>query len=219
MYLARKAFIDNSNFFMEILGSAGTGKTAIMRRLKVDLKGLVQHHRLAFGDVVHFSAPTGTAAKLLPTPTATLHSLLGLPIHYNKKKDTPKLSEQTLKLLQHKLGKLKILFIDELSFLGARMLYNIDAALKQIKANNNLAFGGVSIILLGDVKQLSPVADMPLFTPANPIEKNSKRERAPTQWERVGLTLYLDNFKTVVILDRLVRQADDLVLQEILNFI
>ena len=194
----------DEQFFVEICGSAGTGKSAIQHCLRRLLKEKVADlcRGQAFGDLVHFTAPTGTAVKLLPTPNATVHSLLGIPIKPAHNKAPPKHSESVLKKLQEKIGKLKILFIDEKSFIGLWFFYMISHYLQQIKANKR-PFGGVSIILLGDNKQLIPVADKPLFTELGKVQQKLNK------FEVQALRLYNDNFTNIVILTQLVRQQGD----------
>ena len=59
---------------------------------------------------------------------------------------------------------MRILIIDEKSMLGQSVLYMIDQRLKEIfPMNADMDFGGISIILIGDWKQLPPVGDSPLY--------------------------------------------------------
>ena len=54
--------------------------------------------------------------------------------------------------------------IDEMSMVGKYMLYQLSKRLQEIKPQNSTKeFGGVSIVLMGDFAQLTPVADLPLF--------------------------------------------------------
>ena len=55
------------------------------------------------------------------------------------------------------LKHLKILIIDEMSLLGADMLYKIHLRLSQEIFQNDLLFGGISVLLVGDLLQLPPV--------------------------------------------------------------
>jgi len=50
-----------------------------------------------------------------------------------------------------------MLFIDEISLVNPILLSMIDKRLKEI-FNNNIVFGGMAMILLGDFQQLDPVA-------------------------------------------------------------
>ena len=64
--------------------------------------------------------------------------------------------------MTNQFGNLKVLIIDEYSFLRSDILYQIDLRLQEIKVNN-LPFGGVSVFLFGDINQLQPVAGRHIF--------------------------------------------------------
>ena len=57
----------------------------------------------------------------------------------------------------------KVLIIDEISMVGAELLSQIDSRLKQITGNFNTNFGGLDIILIGDLRQLPPVRATPIY--------------------------------------------------------
>ena len=60
------------------------------------------------------------------------------------------------------------LFIDEVSMVGSNMLLEIHKQLQQIKGvSDNVMFGGVSILAVGDLYQLPPVGEAPLFSPVS----------------------------------------------------
>ncbi|XP_044574374.1 ATP-dependent DNA helicase RRM3-like [Cotesia glomerata] len=70
----------------------------------------------------------------------------------------------------------RVLIIDEISMIGAELLSQIDSRLKQITGNFEVHFGGLDIILIGDLRQLPPVR-------ATPIYKQIKRQIAgSTLW-------------------------------------
>jgi ATP-dependent DNA helicase PIF1 len=197
-------------FFLDLCGSAGVGKTTIMCCFKEILTtDLQQHPSLAINDLIHFAAPTGTAAQLLPSPCSTLHRLLSLPI--NSRKDSPieDLSETSLKERQYALEKLRLLIIDEKSFIGARMLYEIDQRLQQIKNNTIMPIGGVSIVLMGDFKQLAPVKDFPLYTPCD--------RRGLTHFQQCGLLRFRNSFNESVVLQQVHRQSSDPLFAQVLS--
>ena len=51
-----------------------------------------------------------------------------------------------------------------MSFIGRNLLQNIDKRLRQaFPKNEKLKFGGRSIILVGDLRQLAPVLDKPIY--------------------------------------------------------
>jgi len=184
-------------FLAEICGGAGTGKTTLVKTLKASIASLLSPTDPAIGQILRFAAPTGCAAKLLPTPNSTLHSLLHLPI--TKVTELVDLTETTLKARQEELKHLKLLIIDEKSFLGARSLSLINRRMQQIFCNTEQLFGGVSVLLMGDFKQLSPVMDVCLY--AAPRRNTSAIQRA-------GLECF-KAFNNTIILTVLQRQAED----------
>ena len=197
-------------FTLEICGPAGSGKTTVMRTFLKVLTDFIAEHRptLSVGSVVKFCAPTGCAAKLLPYPHSTLHSLLHLPIDRKVKDKCEALSNNMAKNLQNKLEGLRAIVIDEKSFIGAWYLYAIDARLRQIFVSD-LAFGGISVILMGDYAQLAPIKDLPVFC-MPPAGKGSK-------YQRDGCRVFLDNFRDVMCLKKSMRQNDDPNFVEILD--
>ena len=193
-------FDRRKQFLLEVCGSAGTGKTTIMRRIREDIKVRIAGSDRQVREVLRFTAATGTAAQLLPSPNVTLHKMLHLPINADKDQAIQDLSLDTKKRLQDELKHLRVIFIDEKSFVGCRMLYEIDARLKQIFDRQELPFGGVSVVLVGDFKQLSPVKDYPLYTALE--EKNLKT------FQRFGILIYRE-FNHVIRLTEVRRQSED----------
>ena len=186
-------------FLAEICGGAGTGKTTLVKCLKADIAStLLSPSSPAIGEVLRFAAPTGCAAKLLPTPNSTLHSLLHLPV--TKVLRLEPLTETALKSRQEELQHLKLLVIDEKSFIGARTLSHINGRMQQIFCNPNQPFGGVSVLLMGDFKQLAPVMDNPLYV---------KPRRSTNSVQVDGLKCFRA-FDRTINLTQLQRQASDL---------
>ena len=202
---------EDSQFFLEVCGSAGTGKTTALLRYLEDVEELLQDHQtLSVGKVLLFSAATGTAAKLLPKPNATLHSALHLPISLARNTALNPLPEATLRTVQDRLHQLKVLLIDEKSFIGCRFLHNVHLRLQQVMDNYNLPFGGVSVVLIGDFKQLSPVNDLPLWSLPERLQMSP--------YQRMGLQqIYQENFKDVIVLEENMRQANDPTFQQIIQ--
>ena len=83
----------------------------------------------------------------------------------------------------------KYVLIDEMSFIGRNLLTSIDSRLRQaFPKNSYVPFGGRSIILVGDLGQLPPVMDKPIYASDGQVK---------------GLW---NSFTTVVTLDTLFRQ-------------
>ena len=137
-YLLKMMEETNSHLF--ITGKAGAGKSVLLRAFQESTKKKI---------VV--TAPTGIAA--LNVGGQTIHSLFRLPFGLHEKGklwENPKAC--TL------LRRLDAIIIDEISMVRADILDAIDARLKEAK-KNNLPFGGVQIIMFGDVYQLPPVVE------------------------------------------------------------
>lgn len=88
-----------------------------------------------------------------------IHFGLRIPISFMKP-----LEGQSLLNLQEKLRHVKYILIDEMSFIGPKMLAQIDERLLEaFPSNRNTPFGGRSIILVGHLGQLPPVKDTPIY--------------------------------------------------------
>ena len=105
--------------------------------------------------------PTGVAAFNISG--MTLHSALLLG--RSKYSGFQPLNHDRLNSLRSKLSRLMLVIIDEVSMVGSNMLLEIHKRLQQIKGLSDYAvFGGVSILAVGDLYQLPPVGQAPLFS-------------------------------------------------------
>jgi ATP-dependent DNA helicase PIF1 len=139
------------------------------------------------------AAPTGKAANNVKG--TTLHTLLNIKV---EKGDafTP-LSSEAAAELAAKFKNVKLLLVDEFSMIGARMLYKMDARLKQAFNNNDKPFGGCHVVLIGDTRQLEPVMDTALWSPL----RDRHSEMAQT-----ALRLFQTSFTRVITLTENRRQ-------------
>jgi hypothetical protein len=140
-------FVNNTNRNVFLTGKAGTGKTTFLHKLKMkSLKRMV---------VV---APTGVAA--INAKGVTIHSFFQMPFG-------PILPNEDLNSasgFNRKFGKTKIniiksmdlLVIDEISMVRADLLDGIDKTLRKFRDRSKV-FGGVQLLMIGDLQQLSPV--------------------------------------------------------------
>lgn len=99
-------------------------------------------------------APTGVAAHNINGET--IHSALKVPVEHNFGFDNTELSSATLYHLRLKLQNVKTIVIDEISMVSAKMLQFIHSRLQYVK-DNELPFGGINVILVGNFFQLRPV--------------------------------------------------------------
>ena len=98
------------------------------------------------------------------------------------------------------------LIIDEVSMVGSNMLLEIHKRLQQIKgASHNVMFGGVSILAVGDLYQLPPVGQPPLFSPMSDCY---------TQLY-ASVSLWVDTFQ-MIELTEVMRQRGDHAFSELL---
>jgi ATP-dependent DNA helicase PIF1 len=147
----------------------------------------LENNNLNYG----LTALTGCAASLINGQT--LHSFLLLGIDKSLKDIYNDLSKKYIPKFKA-LKSLNTLIIDEISMMSNELIELINELFKLIKSNL-LPFGGIQVILVGDFHQLPPIRGNYCFT--SPI------------WDE----LKLHN----IILTDLIRQKDDLILQEILE--
>ena len=87
-------------------------------------------------------------------------SFLKLPIGSKRQSQ---LKGIALQQLQNDLQNIEYLIIDEYFFVGQSMFGWIDSRCRQAAGAINKPFGGLSVILVGDIAQLPPVLDKPLY--------------------------------------------------------
>ncbi len=140
-------FVNNTDRNVFLTGKAGTGKTTFLHRLKMQgLKRMV---------VV---APTGVAA--INAKGVTLHSFFQMPFgpilpdaDFNEGKGfNRKFNKTKINIIK----SMDLLVIDEISMVRADLLDGIDKTLRRFR-NKNKVFGGVQLLMIGDLQQLSPV--------------------------------------------------------------
>jgi GTPase SAR1 family protein len=149
-------FVKYTNRNIFLTGKAGTGKTTFLH----DLKKSSPKRMIVV-------APTGVAA--INAGGVTIHSFFQLPFHpyipsfylsennpgnQPEQKDTAgyKMSREKINIMK----SLDLLVIDEISMVRADTLDAIDYALRRYK-NRYLPFGGVQLLMIGDLQQLAPV--------------------------------------------------------------
>jgi len=141
-------FVKHTNRNVFLTGKAGTGKTTFLHQLKK-----TSNKRMA---VV---APTGVAA--INAGGVTIHSLFQLPFGpYIPQENKEKQNQYNRKFNREKVNLLQgldLLVIDEISMVRADVLDAMDEVLRRYR-NRSKPFGGVQLLMIGDLHQLSPVA-------------------------------------------------------------
>ncbi|MBP5698980.1 MAG: AAA family ATPase [Alphaproteobacteria bacterium] len=138
----------HQNFFIQ--GQAGTGKSTFIKYLKKHSKKRIR-----------LVAPTAIAA--LNIEGATIHSMFTLPLSdFLIMREVLSSKRRKLKSI---LKKTDVLVIDEVSMLRPDVLDAVEALCCQARGSLAL-FGGLQIILIGDICQLPPIIKhevMPIF--------------------------------------------------------
>lgn len=144
-------FLEYTGVNVFLTGKAGTGKTTFLRELK---------RRSPKRMIV--VAPTGVAA--INAGGVTIHSFFQLPFgpYVPGSSDTVERGEKlqyTHKFNREKINIIKtidLLVIDEISMVRADLLDAVDDMLRRYRSKNE-PFGGVQLLLIGDLQQLAPV--------------------------------------------------------------
>lgn len=127
----------NDNFF--ITGKAGTGKTT-----------LIKYFREQTEKKIVVLAPTGVSA--INIGGQTIHSFFKFGINV-----TPVSIKKATKAQADLYRKIDTIIIDEISMVRADLLDCVDLALRINGKDKNKPFGGVQLIVVGDLFQLPPV--------------------------------------------------------------
>lgn len=209
LQLAAK-FVNNTGAPIFLTGKAGTGKTTFLRDL---------------GKLTHKSyvivAPTGIAA--LNAKGVTIHSQFLLPFGSflptreaeGNFTDSPGFFTQQTLARRHPLNQLRrnvlkaidLIVIDEVSMLRADILDAIDYRLRSVKGNYQVPFGGIQVLLIGDLYQLPPIVKDQEWTVLSRFYKSMHFFEAKAL-QNSGM-IYLE-------LDKIFRQQDEVFIR-ILN--
>jgi hypothetical protein len=146
-------FINFTNKNVFLTGKAGTGKTSFLQTLRT---------RTSKRMIV--VAPTGVAA--INAGGVTIHSFFQMPFGPVVPKEfrgpVEKNNHTTaaaIKMNRTKIAiirSLDLLVIDEISMVRADLLDGVDEVLRKY-LDHNKSFGGIQLLMIGDLQQLSPV--------------------------------------------------------------
>lgn len=187
-------FVRYTNVNIFLTGKAGTGKTTFLKKLKENSpKRMI------------VTAPTGVAA--INAGGVTIHSFFQLPfgpqiLRASDDKtpggnsiDINRFSKEKINIIK----SLDLLIIDEISMVRSDLLDAVDRVLRRYR-KKNLPFGGVQLLMIGDLQQLSPVV--------KDEEKEILRQYYETPYFFSSLALKKTKFVSIE-LQHIYRQSDN----------
>ena len=133
--------IEKTKKNLYITGEAGTGKTTLLKYFRLNTKK---------NFIV--LAPTGIAA--INSHGQTIHSFFRFPPKLIQKDHIKRVFNA-----QPIFQSLELLIVDEASMMRADIMDGIDHALQLNKGRIGKPFGGVQVVLFGDLFQLPPIVD------------------------------------------------------------
>ena len=163
---------------IDVSGGAGTGKTRLLRTI-------LQNSEAVTGD-------RGKVKVCAYTNSAAGHFVGGVTVHRLFRLDVPRggrsqyktqleLEGARLMDLQEEFKNTVAVIIDEKSMIGCFLLWCVDQRLRQAKPQSaKLAFGGVLVLMCGDLSQLPPVGDKAVYSARGKV----------TAKQRLGFSLY-----------------------------
>ena len=184
-----------------LTGGAGVGKSVVIRALYQTLYRILN---LKDGENpddkrILLCAYMGFAAFNISGQT------ICSAFHKKMYKGTNHLSADELNTFRIKYRHLKVVIIDEISMVGNKMLSFIDTRLQQL-TGSKAAFGGLSVIAVGDLYQLKPVNDflicLDLKEGASSLARNLWKELF-TMYELVDIMRQKDDLAFAQLLNRL----------------
>lgn len=137
-YQAARRHLVESKGHLFITGRAGTGKSTLLRALAAMIT-----------DDLVVVAPTGLAA--VNVGGQTIHSFFGLPPRLVGPQDIKRIRNGAL------MRRLKVLIIDEVSMVRSDLMWAMDQMLRVNRGRLREPFGGVRLLMFGDLHQLPPV--------------------------------------------------------------
>lgn len=196
-YVRHLALQGKSMFFT---GSAGTGKSVLLRQIIKDLKALHGPGTVAV------TASTGLAAYHIGG--ITVHSFAGIGLGKGDLPALIKLVRRNRKVFR-RWKDTKVLIIDEISMIDGRLFDNLDGIAREIRRKKNTPFGGIQVIVCGDFYQLPPVSKAQINPDGTELKEQSRFTFESEAWKN-ALT-------SSIILKQVFRQQGDQTFIDMLN--
>lgn len=196
-YVRQLALQGKSMFFT---GSAGTGKSVLLRRIIKDLKA--KHGP----GTVAVTASTGLAAYHIGG--ITVHSFAGIGLGKGDVPSLIKMIRRNRKVLR-RWRDTKVLIIDEISMIDGRLFDNLNDIARELRRKKNLPFGGLQVIACGDFYQLPPVSKTEIKADGTKL-----KELAQFTFESIA---WKEALSSSIILKEVFRQKGDQTFIDMLN--
>ena len=190
-----------SQVLVALHGGAGTGKSTVIKAISEGTQRILRQEAGSdfTGRRVLLVAPTGKAAYNIKGQT--IHRAFYIPA--DQKMEYKPLRWESLSRIQNTFRHIKIIIVDEFSMVGGRLLRFMHLRLQEV-CGNQLPFGGMNVLMCGDLYQLKPVRDCWIF------------EDIDHAYGSLAPNLFTDNFPFFE-LDEIMRQKDDKLFAQLLN--
>ncbi|CAK9832801.1 ATP-dependent DNA helicase pfh1, partial [Anthophora retusa] len=139
-----------------LTGPAGCGKTWLVKLMMEIFNRFSQEHNVMHNAFIA-TASTGMAAAAING--STVHSIFKI----SNSATTQGLSVENLNLFRSVMRNVRAIFVDECSMIGSGLLNQINNRLQHIFQQYDKTFGGINMIFTGDLRQLPPVCQSPIY--------------------------------------------------------
>ena len=165
-----------------ITGPAGSGKSEVIKAVR-------EYFELAdsVGKAM-YACPYASAAANIGSGASTVHTALGWGLSMTVGGKIPPAVRQ-------RWSSVDFFVIDEFGVMKSNMLGKVSKRLQKIKANDDVQFGGVDVVLVGDFDQLEPVG-------FGSLKEWRRLLKSPFEDEEHGAWVYGHKFDKVVVLDK-----------------
>ena len=150
--------VDSEVCRLFVSGCGGTGKSFLIKTIRAWVQ-------VTTGKDVIVAAPTGIAAHNVNG--LTIHGILALPVEHGSTPAYRPLSDDALKIVRDKLHNVVMFIVDEVSMVSNVTLLYMHLRLSEIFQTEEVKdgwFGQQNLLFLGDLLQLPPVFEGPVYS-------------------------------------------------------
>ena len=161
-------------------GPWGTGKSHVVHLIQRDMSHFFKHTVKPDDDqpIALITAPTGSATFQIGG--STIHSAFLLHDNFKSKPSWEKRSQMQLKLEHMMLS-----ITDDISMVGFKQFQSMNQTMCTLKGTTDGNWGDVSILAVGNLYQLPPVGQCPIYM--SPQIVHTLNDIAPNGWDKMQL--------------------------------